>query len=196
MFEKRRKIAIMGGSFNPVHIGHLMLCNYIRQECGFDAVWLVLSPLNPLKQNPEELLSDSVRLEMLSLACGGVDFVETCDVELSMPKPSYTISTLRELAKRYPDTDFCLIIGADNWNIFTKWKCYDEIIRDFGVVVYPRPGYAIDKSENYPNVRFSDAPTFEISSTFVRNLIKNGGDPAFFVPDSVRRFIFENNLYK
>lgn len=196
MFEKRRKIAIMGGSFNPVHIGHLMLCNYIRQECGFDAVWLVLSPLNPLKQNPEELLSDSVRLEMLSLACGGVDFVEVCDVELSMPKPSYTISTLRELAKRYPDTDFCLIIGADNWNIFTKWKCYDEIIRDFGVVVYPRPGYAIDKSENYPNVRFSDAPTFEISSTFVRNLIKNGGDPAFFVPDSVRRFIFENNLYK
>lgn len=196
MFEKRRKIAIMGGSFNPVHIGHLMLCNYIRQECGFDAVWLVLSPLNPLKQNPEELLSDSVRLEMLSLACGGVDFVEACDVELSMPKPSYTISTLRELAKRYPDTDFCLIIGADNWNIFTKWKCYDEIIRDFGVVVYPRPGYAIDKSENYPNVRFSDAPTFEISSTFVRNLIKNGGDPAFFVPDSVRRFILENNLYK
>lgn len=196
MFEKRRKIAIMGGSFNPVHIGHLMLCNYIRQECGFDAVWLVLSPLNPLKQNPEELLSDSVRLEMLSLACGGVDFVEASDVELSMPKPSYTISTLRELAKRYPDTDFCLIIGADNWNIFTKWKCYDEIIRDFGVVVYPRPGYAIDKSENYPNVRFSDAPSFEISSTFVRNLIKNGGDPAFFVPDSVRRFILENNLYK
>lgn len=196
MSEKRRKIAVMGGSFNPVHTGHLMLCNYIRQEYGFDAVWLVLSPLNPLKQNPEELLGDKVRLQMLEIACSGVDFLEACDVELSLPKPSYTINTLRELARKFPDTDFCLIIGADNWNIFTKWKCYDEIIRDFSVVVYPRPGFATDQGEKLKNVRFSDAPMFDISSTFIRNLIKNGGDPAFFVPESVRDYILNNNLYK
>ena len=133
---------------------------------------------------------------MLSLACSGVDFLEACDVELSLPKPSYTINTLRELARKFPDTDFCLIIGADNWNIFTKWKCYDEIIRDFGVVVYPRPGFASDQGEKLKNVRFSDAPMFDISSTFIRNLIKNGGDPAFFVPESVRDYILNNNLYK
>ncbi len=191
----KRKVAIMGGSFNPVHVGHLMLANYIRQEYHLDCVMLLLSPLNPLKQNPENLLPDDVRYEMLRLACENVDFIEASDAELSMPRPSYTINTLRKLAEQYPDTDFKLIIGADNWLIFDKWRSADEIIRNFGVIVYPRPGYAINETKK-SGVEFSQAPMFDISSTFIRQFIANGGDPAFFVPEKVREYILTHNLYK
>lgn len=185
----------MGGSFNPVHVGHLMLANYIRQEYHLDSVMLVLSPLNPLKENPAALLPDEVRFEMLKLACEGVDFLEASDVELSLPRPSFTINTLRHLSQTFPDTDFTLIIGADNWDIFDKWHCCEEIIRDYGLLVYPRPGYSVE-DRNIAGVRFSNAPMFDISSTFIRNLIAAGGDPMFFVPQGVRNYIIEHNLYK
>lgn len=191
----RRKVAIMGGSFNPVHIGHLMLANYIRQEYHLDSVMLVLSPLNPLKENPAALLPDDVRLEMLKIACEGIDFLEASDVELSLPRPSYTINTLRHLSQKFPDTDFTLIIGADNWEIFDKWRSSEEIIRDYGVLVYPRPGSVI-VPENTERVKFSRAPMFDISSTFIRNFIASGGDPMFFVPQGVRNYIIKHNLYK
>lgn len=191
----RRKVAIMGGSFNPVHIGHLMLANYIRQEYYLDSVMLVLSPLNPLKENPAALLPDDVRFEMLKIACEGIDFLEVSDVELSLPRPSYTINTLRYLSQKFTDTDFTLIIGADNWEIFDKWRSSEEIIQDYGVLVYPRPGY-VTVPENTERVKFSRAPMFDISSTFIRNLIASGGDPMFFVPQGVRNYIIKHNLYK
>lgn len=191
----RRKVAIMGGSFNPVHIGHLMLANYIRQEYHLDSVMLTLSPLNPLKENPAALLPDDVRFEMLKIACEGIDFLEASDVELSLPRPSYTINTLRYLSQKYSDTDFTLIIGADNWEIFDKWRSSEEIIQDYGVLVYPRPGY-VTVAENTERVKFSRAPMFDISSTFIRNLIVSGGDPMFFVPQEVRNYIIKHNLYK
>ena len=191
----RRKVAIMGGSFNPVHIGHLMLANYIRQEYHLDCVMLVLSPLNPLKENPSELLPDDVRFEMLKIACEGIDFLEASDVELSLPRPSYTINTLRYLSQKFTDTDFTLIIGADNWEIFDKWRSSEEIIRDYGVLVYPRPGCE-PVPENTERVKFSHAPMFDISSTFIRNLIASCVDPMFFVPQGVRNYIIKHNLYK
>ena len=191
----KKRVGIMGGSFNPVHIGHLMLASYIRREYGLDSVKLVLSPLNPLKENPSSLLPDDVRLHMLRLACSEVDFLEASDVELELPRPSYTINTLRHLSAVYPDTDFFLIIGADNWQIFDRWRSADEILRDYGIIVYPRPGYEIDIRKSH-NVSFSNAPTFDISSTFVRNLIATGGDTAYYVTEKVRKYIIDNNLYK
>ncbi|MDE6378308.1 MAG: nicotinate (nicotinamide) nucleotide adenylyltransferase, partial [Duncaniella sp.] len=131
------KIGIFGGSFNPVHMGHLMLASYMQQFEGFDEVWLMLSPLNPLKTSSSELIPDLTRLKMLEIAVKGVKGLEVSDIELSMPRPSYTINTLRYLAKRYPRHSFRLIIGADNWRIFSQWKDSEKIIEEFGVTVYP-----------------------------------------------------------
>ena len=137
------RIGVFGGSFNPVHIGHVMLASYLKQFEGFDEVWLMLSPLNPLKANSTELIPDVTRLKMLDIALKGAEGIKVSDIELSMPRPSYTINTLRYLAKRYPRHTFKLIIGSDNWKIFSQWKDSEAIIRDFGVVVYPRPGYPV-----------------------------------------------------
>ena len=137
------KIGVLGGSFNPVHIGHVMLASYLKQFEGFDEVWLMLSPLNPLKSNTTDLIPDVTRLKMLDIALKDAEGILVSDIELSMPRPSYTINTLRYLAKRYSRHSSKLIIGADNWKIFNQWKDSEEIINDFGVVVYPRPGYQL-----------------------------------------------------
>lgn len=190
------KIGIFGGSFNPVHIGHLMLASYMQQFEGFDEVWLMLSPLNPLKTGSSELIPDITRLKMLEIAVKGVDGLKVSDIELSMPRPSYTINTLRYLAKRYPRHSFRLIIGADNWKIFTQWKDSEKIIEEFGVTVYPRPGYTIPTiyDDNVDIVTI--APLAEISSTFLRKALMRGKDMRFFLPPGVEDFIRNNNLYK
>lgn len=187
-------IGILGGSFNPVHVGHLMLASYMQQFGGMDEVWLMLSPLNPLKANPEELIPDITRLRMLELAVGETKGILVNDIELSMPRPSYTINTLRYLAKRYPRHQFKLIIGSDNWKRFNEWKDYEEIIDDFGVVIYPRPGYPLGTIYD-PGVEVVNAPTADISSTFIRRAIARGKDMKFFLPQGVNDFIKTNNLY-
>ncbi|MBD5333051.1 MAG: nicotinate-nucleotide adenylyltransferase [Bacteroides sp.] len=190
------KIGIFGGSFNPVHIGHLMLASYMQQFEGFDEVWLILSPLNPLKANPSELIPDLTRLKMLEIAVAGVAGLKVSDIELSMPRPSYTINTLRYLAKRYPRHSFRLIIGADNWKIFSQWRDSEKIIEEFGVTVYPRPGYTIPTIYDDNVDVVSSAPLAEISSTFLRKAIARGKDMRFFLPQGVENFIRDNNLYK
>ena len=190
------KIGIFGGSFNPVHIGHLMLASYMQQFEGFDEVWLMLSPLNPLKANPSELIPDLTRLKMLEIAVAGVTGLKVSDIELSMPRPSYTINTLRYLAKRYPRHSFRLIIGADNWKIFSQWRDSEKIIEEFGVTVYPRPGYTIPTIYDDNVDVVSSAPLAEISSTFLRKAIARGKDMRFFLPQGVENFIRDNNLYK
>lgn len=187
-------IGILGGSFNPVHIGHLMLSSYLQQFGGFDEVWLNLSPLNPLKSNPEELIPDVQRLAMLDLAIGTTKGLKVCDIELSMPRPSYTINTLRYLAKRYPRHQFKLIIGSDNWKIFDQWKDSEEILSDFGVVIYPRPGYPVGTI--YEDcVDVVTAPTADISSTFIRKALARGKDMNYFLPAGVFDYIKKNQLY-
>lgn len=187
-------IGILGGSFNPVHIGHLMLSSYLQQFGGFDEVWLNLSPLNPLKSNPEELIPDVQRLAMLDLAIGTTKGLKVCDIELSMPRPSYTINTLRYLAKRYPRHQFKLIIGSDNWKIFDQWKDSEEILSDFGVVIYPRPGYPVGTIYE-DGVDVVTAPTADISSTFIRKAFARGKDMNYFLPAGVFDYIKKNQLY-
>ena len=188
------KIGVLGGSFNPVHIGHVMLASYLKQFEVFDEVWLMLSPLNPLKANSADLIPDVTRLRMLDIALKDADGIKVSDIELSMPRPSYTINTLRYLAKRYPRHSFKLIIGADNWKIFSQWKDSQTIIDDFGVVVYPRPGYQLGTIYD-AGVEVVQAPTADISSSFIRNSIARGKDMNFFLPAGVYEYIKSHNLY-
>lgn len=123
-----RRIGIFGGSFNPVHIAHLILASTIRRECGLDSVWFMISPLNPFKTGDRSLIDDRRRLDMLKLAVDPAPGLEVCDIELSMPRPSYTVDTLRRISELYPDDRFSLIIGADNWNSFNRWRDPDEIL--------------------------------------------------------------------
>jgi nicotinate-nucleotide adenylyltransferase len=185
----------MGGSFNPVHIGHMIVASYIAQWGGVDEVWLMLSPQNPLKQGDDTLLPDDVRMAMLNIAVGNDPRLKVCDIELSMPRPNYTIDTLRRLAAVHPDCDFRLIIGTDNWQSFHRWRAPEEIIGEFGLIVYPRPGYSAVGADTTPGVTVVDAPQVEISSTFIREALVNGGDVNFFLPAGVYRYISEHALY-
>ena len=186
-------VGILGGSFNPVHIGHMMLAQYLTQWKYVDRVWLTLSPLNPLKE-AAGLIPDMKRLAMITLATKGAVDIETCDIELSMPRPSYTIDTLDLLSKRHKNKRFKLIIGSDNWRIFDKWREHQRILDEYGVLVYPRPGYPID-SVYVDGMEVIEAPTVNISSTFVRDAIIRGRDVSYFLPSGVYKYIRDNRLY-
>lgn len=194
MDEKKTTVGIFGGSYNPVHIGHMMLASYLQQWKYVDEVWLTLSPANPLK-DAGALLPDMKRLAMLTLAVGETTGLDICDIELSMPRPSYTINTLDLLAERNPDKRFKLIIGSDNWAIFDRWRDSQRILDEYGVIVYPRPGYPVDRSRIIDGMEYVDAPLAHISSTFIRNGIAMGRDMKYFLPEGVFKYIKDNKLY-
>ncbi len=188
------KVGILGGSFNPVHSGHMMLASFLTQWGYVDRVWLTLSPRNPLK-DPGDLLPDMKRLNMLSLAAKGAPDIDICDIELTMPRPSYTINTLELLRERYPDMEFKLIIGSDNWRIFDKWREPQRILDEFGVIVYRRPGYPVER-EHIAGLEVVDAPMVDVSSTFIRKAIARGRNMNFFLPPGVYKYIVDNKLYQ
>lgn len=187
-------VGIFGGSFNPVHKGHVMLAQFLSQSQYLDEVWLTLSPQNPFKES-NDLLDDKHRLAMLHLATEGIEGVKVCDIELSMPQPSYTIYTLEKLSQQYPDYEFRLVIGGDNWNVFDRWKDYQRIIDEYGVVIYPRPGYEL-KPIRENNVVVIDAPLMDVSSTEIRADIVNSSEKCDMLPQGVWDYIKKNNLYK
>ena len=187
-------IGILGGSFNPVHIGHLMVATYLQQWGYVDKVWLTLSPRNPLK-DARGLIPDMRRLTMLNMATRGFAGIETCDIELSMPRPSYTINTLDTLACRYPTKHFKLIIGSDNWAIFDKWRDSQRILDEYGVLVYPRLGSPVE-NRSIDGMEYVNAPIVDISSTFVRSAIADGKNMSYFVPQGVYKYLMDNKLYR
>lgn len=195
MQKRRRHIALMGGSYNPVHIGHMMVADYVRQVADIDEVLMCVSPLNPLKIGSSDLATESDRMAMLQIACTNLSGISPCDIELTMPRPSYTIDTLKALRKRYPDAKISLIIGSDNWLVFDKWRASHEIIEQFGVIVYPRPGYEIETGEQPENVTIVEAPTVDLSSTFLREKLKQGLDMSVFLPSGVLKYIKKEKLY-
>ena len=186
---------IFGGTFNPIHIGHLALANYLCEYSGLDELWLVVSPQNPFKKDMQ-LLDDNVRLEMVQAAVEDYPKMRASDIEFRLPRPSYMITTLRCLSEMYPERKFSLVIGADNWASFPRWKSSDEILRDFNIIIYPRPGYEIDSFALPSKVKLVDTPLMEISSTFIRQSISEGKDVRYFVHPKVYEIIDKRELYK
>lgn len=187
-----RKIGIFPGSFNPIHIGHLAIANYIKEFSDLDEIWMLVSPHNPLK-NKIDLASPTERLAMLRIALNPQYGIKACDFELSMPTPNYTIYTLRALRETYTDAEFTLIIGGDNWATFDKWFLYKDILNEFRVFVYPRPDQKIEVHSD--NVQIFQAPLFEISSTMLRASLRQKQNLCYFYPHGVYDFIRKNNLY-
>lgn len=177
---KQMNIGIFSGSFNPVHIGHLALANYLCEYEGLDQVWFMVSPRNPLKE-ADELMDDSLRLKLVQLAVEGYPKFRASDFEFRLPRPSYTVHTLDELRRAYPQHVFHLIIGSDNWLLFPRWRESERILATTPLIVYPRPGYPVDPQALPPTVRMTSAPVFEISSTFIRQAIAEGRDIRYFL---------------
>lgn len=192
---EKRKIGIFSGSFNPIHHGHLMLANYIVEFCKLNEVWFVVSPKNPFKSE-NELLPEENRLIMVKEAIKGYNKFKTSDIEFNLPKPSYTINTLEKLKDSYPNYEFKLIIGENNLINIKKWKDYTKIINDFGLIVYKR--YIMLDARIYDkNIQIiNDSPIITISSTFIRESIKNNKDVRYFLPIEVWNIIKTNNYYK
>lgn len=168
------RIGLFGGSFNPIHTGHIRLGEWLCKKGLVDELWFLVSPLNPFKQKDDDLLSDEARLQLTRLAIEGRPQLKVSDMEMRLPRPSYMVRTLAELRRKYPKEEFILIIGADNWLRFPQWKQSDEILRLHRILVYPRPGYDIDASTLPLNVQLVSTPLFDISSTQIRQAIRNG----------------------
>jgi nicotinate-nucleotide adenylyltransferase len=189
------KIGLFFGSFNPIHIGHLIIANYMANHTSLDKVWLVVSPHNPLKEK-KDLIQVYDRLEMAKLAIEEAENISVSDVELKLPQPSYTIDTLTHLRELYPEHEFILIMGADNLKSLKKWKNYELILRDYHIYIYPRPGFENYELQNHPAVTITKTPLMELSSTFIRKAIADDKNVQFFLPDKVIEFIDSKSLYK
>lgn len=189
------KIGILSGSFNPIHTGHLILAQYMAEYEDLDEIWFVVSPQNPMKHQ-DSLINERFRLEMVKLAIQENPRFKCCDIECNLPIPSYTINTLNELEKKYPERKFSFIIGADNWLIFNRWKDSDKILARFPILIYPRTGYDIREPLSHPNVKLTAAPRIEISSTFIRSAITEKKKMNFFLPENVYKYILRKNLYR
>ena len=180
-----RQTGIFGGSFNPIHNGHIALAETIRRLAGLDEVWLMVSPQNPLKQS-DGLLDDRLRMDMARKALEGHDALKASDYEMGLPRPSYTWNTLCHLTADYPDRRFTLIIGGDNWQLFDRWYRHDDIIKSYPVIVYPRRGSTLRQDDMPQGVTLVDTPLLDISSTAVRQRIAAGDDITGLVPETIR----------
>ena len=183
-----KRIGIYSGSFNPIHIGHLALANYLCEFEGLDEVWFLVTPHNPLKAQ-EGLMEDNLRLQLVKAAVAEYPRFRASDFEFHLPKPSYTIHTLEALKQKYPDMVFTLIVGADNWVCFDRWFEAKRIVDEFSLMIYPRPGYAVERESLPPHVTLVDAPNIEVSSTFIRQAMAEGRDVRYFLHPAVYRLL-------
>lgn len=188
------KIGIFGGSFDPIHCGHAMVANYVSQLGELDCVWLMPSPQNPIKQN---VVADFWhRLNMCRIVSSKCNAVEVSDFENNLPAPHYTYETLCALRDSFPQDEFKLIIGSDNWETFRKWKNPDKIIDEFGLIVYMRPGFKVDGQLPENVTLINDAPVAFISSTLIRKMLKSNMNLDYLIDSDVIRYIKDNKLYK
>ncbi len=192
-----KKVGLFFGTFNPIHIGHLIIANHIVEFSDLDEVWLVVTPHNPHKKK-KNLLEDNHRLYMVRIAVEDYSKLKASAIEFDLPQPNYTINTLAHLKERFPSHYFSLILGEDNLKSFHKWKNYEVILDRHSIYIYPRnTDVALEtKFSNYPKITKINAPIMEISSTFIRNSIKNGKNIQPLLPDNVWVYLDEMNFYK
>ena len=185
------KIGLYSGSFNPVHHGHVMLANYLVEFSDLDELWFVVSPQNPLKKR-EDLMKDEDRLKMVELALEGDARLKVSDIELSLPLPSYTINTLRALSQKHPDDRFVFICGMDSLQGMTRWREYQTILDNYELLVFPRKGYDGGELIHHPHVKVLETPVIEVSSTFIRNSMKEGKDVRHFIPEKAYQYLISS----
>ncbi len=195
MIENKKKIGLYFGSYNPVHVGHLALANFIAENMDLDEIWFVISPHNPFKDSAG-LIDAEHRVQMLNIAIQDYKKFKLCDLELTLPKPSYSYKTIREIKKLHPHHDLSIIMGSDNVINIHKWKNIDDILEYCTIIVYPRPGYPVDKDIHDSNIHFIEAPVFDIESTLIRKGIAEGKDYRFLLPYSVFDYIQIHKLYR
>ena len=189
-----KKIGLYFGSFNPIHNGHLILAEQILENSDLDLIWFVVSPQNPFKER-SNLLDNRARYYLVQKAIENNDGFRACDIEFSLPLPSYTIDTLTYLQEKYPDKEFTIIIGEDNLKNFHKWKNYQAILDYYRIFVYPRPKSEESKLFELENVIKINAPMIEISSSLIRNNIRNNKSIRYLIPENVREEIEKNGYY-
>ncbi|MFO8053832.1 MAG: nicotinate (nicotinamide) nucleotide adenylyltransferase [Bacteroidales bacterium] len=190
-----RKTALFFGSFNPIHIGHLIIAGQMVENSDLDQVWFIVSPQNPFKKK-KSLLKNHHRLNLVKEAIKDDWRFQANDIEFSLPQPSYTIHTLTVLAEKYPDKRFALIIGSDNLSSFHKWKNYREILEQYQIYVYPRFDHEPGELANHPSVHLVDAPRMELSANMIREGIQKGKDMRYLISPGVYRYIQEMGLYQ
>lgn len=188
-------IGLFFGSFNPVHVGHMILANYFIEFTDIEKVWFVVSPHNPLKDKTTLLRQDH-RLMLVDAAIDDYPHFKASNIEFSLPQPSYTINTLARLSELYPGDRFSLIMGQDNLQSFNKWRNYEEILRNHLIYVYPRKDSKTSEFDSNPQIKFTDAPLVEVSASFIRKAIKERKDVRHFLPHKVWEEIDLMNFYR
>ncbi len=188
------KIGLYFGSFNPIHIGHLIIANHVLYNCAIDKVWFVVSPHNPLKES-SSLLHEQQRLHLVRLATEKEPKFKASNIEFSLPRPSYTIDTLTYISEKYPQHTFELIMGSDSFMNIKKWKNYEQLLKQYAIIIYNRPGFAIDTTLSN-NITVADAPLLDISATHIRTLLKEKKSIRYLVCDEVLEEIKAAGYYK
>jgi nicotinate-nucleotide adenylyltransferase len=193
----KKKIGLYFGTFNPIHVGHLTIANYMVEFGGLDEVWFVITPHNPLKKK-STLLDDVHRLAMVRIAVEDFPKLKASNIEFDLPQPNYTVHTLAYLEEKYPDEKFCLILGEDNLKSLPKWKNYEVILNRYELYIYPRiSADEVDPSlKDHPHIHLIDSPIMELSSTFIRKAIKEGKNVRPMLPQNVWEYLDEMNFYK
>ena len=190
------KIGLYFGSFNPIHIGHLIIASHVINNTEFKKIWFIISPQNPLKPSLT-LLNGYQRLHLLRLATEDDSNFKASDIEFKLPKPSYTIHTITILKEKYPTHEFGIIMGSDSFNNLSKWRDQEKIINENNIIVYKRPGFCSTEIQTNANVLYlTEAPLLEISATSIRKLIHEGKSIRYLVSDKVREEIEKNGYYK
>lgn len=190
-----KMIGLFFGTFNPVHIGHMAIANYLAEYMELHQIWFIVSPRNPHKKG-QNLVDARHRYTMVSLATIGDSRFRASDIEFTLPAPSYTCDTLNFLKKKYPDYLFSLIMGSDNLENLHTWKNYEAIRSGYRIIVYPRPGFNREKVRSASNIDIADAPLIEISSTFIRKAVREGRDMRHFLPPKSWEYLNKRDFYK
>lgn len=191
------KVGLFFGTFNPIHVGHLIIANHLAENSDLDQIWMVVTPLSPFKIK-QSMLDNYQRLEMVHLATKDYTTIRPSDIEFNLPQPNYTVNTLAYLKEKFPEHQFALIMGEDNLKNFHKWKNYEVILEEHQIYCYPRisNGKVETQFDNHPNIHHVSAPIIELSSTLIRSQIKSGNNVRPMLPENVWKYLDEMNFYK